>query len=341
MIDVLIVGAGVSGLTLAWTLAQAGRQVEVVEARDRIGGRAHTVELAGFDYDLGASWVWGNELAARTLLDALGIERRPSLVEGDDLYDDGHQVQRGRLPRELVAQYRLLGGTGSITRALAERIGPVRLSRPARVIEPTTNGVRVHFDDGTIEARHVAFAGPPSLLGAGVELRGVASETLSDLSRVPVWMGEVAKVVAVYDAPFWRHAGLSGRVFSRRGPMNEVHDLTNPNDSRGGALFGFVHRANALDGWEEAVRAQLDRLFGSKAASPAAFHAMPWWGEEYTVPSNAPPADEQLFGHKMLREPLLSGRLHLASTETAGVSTGHLNGAIHRAGEVARLIIGR
>jgi polyamine oxidase len=54
---VVVVGAGIAGLTVANALAQAGVECVVVEARDRIGGRLHTVDLAGSPVDLGGSWI--------------------------------------------------------------------------------------------------------------------------------------------------------------------------------------------------------------------------------------------------------------------------------------------
>lgn len=56
---VVVVGAGVSGLTCARELRQAGVAVTVVEARDRVGGRIWTGEVAGFAVDLGGAWIHG------------------------------------------------------------------------------------------------------------------------------------------------------------------------------------------------------------------------------------------------------------------------------------------
>lgn len=59
MFDLLVVGAGLSGLQAALSAQQAGLTVAVVEARDRIGGKIWSVPLAsGRGYaDLGGAWV--------------------------------------------------------------------------------------------------------------------------------------------------------------------------------------------------------------------------------------------------------------------------------------------
>ncbi len=57
--DTVVIGAGIAGLTCARMLADTGRRVVVLEARNRIGGRMHTERSAGFPVDLGASWIHG------------------------------------------------------------------------------------------------------------------------------------------------------------------------------------------------------------------------------------------------------------------------------------------
>src|ERR1043166_4871579 len=63
--DVIVVGAGLSGLTTAKDLLRAGKTVLVLEATDRIGGRAHTDTTFAASKDNGATkWLHGIDLGA-------------------------------------------------------------------------------------------------------------------------------------------------------------------------------------------------------------------------------------------------------------------------------------
>lgn len=75
-IDTIIVGAGVAGLTAARLLSARGRRVVVLEARDRIGGRVHSVREHDPDRvtDLGASWIHGiTDSRLHELTSAIGM----------------------------------------------------------------------------------------------------------------------------------------------------------------------------------------------------------------------------------------------------------------------------
>lgn len=52
-LDAVVIGSGVGGLTVAATLAKAGRRVLVLEQHDQAGGCCHTFQQHGFEFDVG------------------------------------------------------------------------------------------------------------------------------------------------------------------------------------------------------------------------------------------------------------------------------------------------
>ncbi|MFF2675493.1 flavin monoamine oxidase family protein [Arthrobacter koreensis] len=84
--NVVIIGAGPSGLTAARKLKAAGLSVAVLEARDRVGGRTWSDTIDGAFLEIGGQWISPDQEALSELVEELGLETFPRHREGESVY---------------------------------------------------------------------------------------------------------------------------------------------------------------------------------------------------------------------------------------------------------------
>ena len=95
--DVVVVGAGLAGLIAARDVIAAGRTAVVLEARDRVGGRLLSVEIAdGKTLDVGGQWVGPTQDRVLALARELGIETFPTHTQGENLVELDGELRRYR-----------------------------------------------------------------------------------------------------------------------------------------------------------------------------------------------------------------------------------------------------
>jgi monoamine oxidase len=102
--DVVIVGAGFAGLAAADRLIRSGLRPLIVEARDRIGGRTHTVTTkTGAWVDLGGQWIGPGQTHLYELCERFHKTVWPMYVEGKQIVELGERVRtyRGLIPKNL------------------------------------------------------------------------------------------------------------------------------------------------------------------------------------------------------------------------------------------------
>ncbi len=284
--DAIVVGAGLAGLACAALLHDSGLDVIVLEAAGRVGGRIHSVPRAtggGYAADLGPTWVWPpyQPIVAEWLA-RLDVQTFAQFEEGDAVLDGAADapVYRQSLPGQHGIR-RIVGGPQALVDALHRKLpGDLVLTgKRVTAIEADAEGIAVTTGGSggrTFKGAHVVVAAPLRLAAETISCSPpLDPAVLSAMTQTPTWMAAQAKVVAVYDTPFWRSQGLSGRAASRPGPLVEIHDHCS-SDGREAALFGFVgwphqQRHDHPEALREEIRQQLIRCFGDWAALSAHF----------------------------------------------------------------------
>lgn len=349
--DVLIIGAGLSGLAAGRRLRDNGFDVVLAEARARLGGRILSTEAAGLD--LGPAWFWPGQDRIAALVSELGLRAFKQYSQGATVFEDRGGAVRRDLTFALNGDaLRVEGGLGRLIEGLAAAVPKDRvlLQTVATRINGLGNGWRVELQrgDAMIEvfAQAVVIATPPRVAARDIRFTpALPTDASAAIQHIPTWMAGHAKALAVFARPFWRDAGLSGDVISHRGPLVQIHDAS-PADGRVGALFGFVGldpsgRSRIGDAALSAgVREQLVSLFGEEAASPAQLRLMDWSQERFTATEKdfTPLSGHPTYGMPSSLEGLARDGLVFASTELAREHGGLLEGALASAERGADLI---
>jgi monoamine oxidase len=256
-----------------------------------------------------------------------GNEQNPGTFERNFDTRDGGQM------------WRFVGGSQIIANKVAAELGKrVMLRAPVRRISQTRKGVTVEGTDFIATGKHVIVAIPPALAGRIHYHPGLGPDRDQLCQRIP--QGNLTKVAAVYDKPFWREKGLNGQALSGDTVVSATFD-DSPPDGSPGIIFGFVggDKARLYAGLSPADRratvlGDLAGFFGEEARQAKEFFDTQWAGEVWSRggPVGVPSPGTLVAYGPALRKPI--GRIHWAGTETSTYWNGYIDGAV-RSGERA------
>ncbi|WP_419709724.1 flavin monoamine oxidase family protein [Pseudomonas sp. NFX224] len=308
---IAIIGAGLSGLYAAYVLQRKGvMDYVLLEAREAPGGRIVSVspssELTAGQpgtsgrFDLGPSWFWpGYQRQLDQVVQELGLRRYEQYEIGDMIMERSRDLPptRTRGYVNSPSSMRLVGGMGALIDALYSHLDKTRVctAQTVRKVQRIGHGIEVESADAegqitTWNVDQLLLAMPPRLVQATIDFSPPLPSTLSrSWEATATWMAPHAKYFAIFDTPFWREQGLSGKGRSSVGPLVEIHDASIPQGSAG--LFGFLgvpatlRKALPESDLRSLCRAQLIRMFGPQAGTPKTEFLKDWAAERFTSTS--------------------------------------------------------
>jgi monoamine oxidase len=345
MKDIIVIGAGLSGLTVAYNLRKRGIFCKVLEAQDRIGGRIQTVFGAtGTPMEMGATWFGEVHQHLLKLLQELEIGFFKQKEDGIALFETmsfepPHQYY---IPASESSSYRVQGGTSSLIDSLAKYVREENIFLNTEIREISEVENRITLTDQNGRAYHCDFlivALPPKILISNIRIQPeLPKETTDILRNVQTWMSGSVKFAVEYASPFWREKGFSGNVFSQSGLATEMYDHTNFEESKF-ALKGFLNGSASHFGLEERktrVIQQLEKYFGKEATEFLSYTDKIWNDKYIKSPQDGFLLPHQNNGHPIFHQSFLGDRLFLTGAETSNSYGGYMDGAVRAANLVTQ-----
>lgn len=343
---VLIIGGGLSGLSLAWLLKQTNIKITILEASSRLGGRICTTKGAlGTPLELGATWFSNQHPYLMKLIETLGIARFPQYAKGASLFQTKsfEPTQQFEIPEAEELSFRIVGGTEVLIDALQEKLDVSEVLKNKKVdyIKQTTDDLIVRTTDGMeIAADIVVSCIPPQLVSRVQFIPEMPNSIVKLLPTIQTWMAGAIKFAAEYSSPFWREKGFSGMLYSHAGIVVEMYDHCNAEENRF-AFTGFLNPGAGNYSREvrkEYVINQLVELMGPEAQHLTHYQDKVWNDEYLVKGSTAIHRPHQNNGHPLLQVPYLNGRFYFCGTETATAHPGYMEGAVVAAQTMAQKI---
>ena len=210
-VDVAVVGAGFAGLAAARALAAAGRDVVVLEARDRVGGRVERGESDGALLELGGTWIGPTQTRALELAAEVGAKTFPQYAEGENQIDIDGEVRRysGTVPR----------------------LGPLALAGLGRLQTAVNRHARRIDTRAPWEYRHAARLDSTSFGDwiAGRRFGRTATTVMTIVGRT-TWGAEPSEISALYAMAYVGGGGGTSALFDTEGGAQESRFLLGAQD---------------------------------------------------------------------------------------------------------------
>jgi monoamine oxidase len=168
-VDVVVVGAGLAGLTAARALHRSGRTVAVLEARERPGGRLLSKQIHGATFDVGGQWIGPQHWRMRALVREFHLATFPTHTHGRKVLSTPgkRSTHKGTIPRIAPWKLALLQNAAWSIDRLARRSVHLPSGSPrAQTLDNLTFAAWAERYVPSTSAREIMYSGLKVIFGA-------------------------------------------------------------------------------------------------------------------------------------------------------------------------------
>ena len=357
MQKIVVIGAGMSGLVAAYELSRAGHDVTLLEARDRSGGRVHTLRAPFSENqfaEAGASRIPSDHDLTLAYIAHFSLELQPFYPDyGNYVVLRNNQTVSipadeyinqppwpGSVNRSAYSKIR--GGMNQLPLAFAETLGSIIFyNAVVTSVEQQNDQVMVNTQDGQLHVADRLLCTVPLPVLTNIQFTPPLSSEKQQAADGAFHYSPSVRVYSQFDLKFWENQGLNGWGESDR--PEEIWHPTWSDSESSGILMSYLRGTAAAELDELTEQTLIDDIqqnwrlsFSGALENSAHHHIFSWAKEIYSGSAFASPTPEQsaTYAHHLT---LPEGRIHFAG-EHASNHHAWIQGALESGIRAAREI---